>query len=153
MKSQAEIVADPRAFFVDRILEEACSRSVIFTPDELEYLRYARSGEDDAASRVLKRLKSKAFEALDKKVGELIDEAYARDLATQAGAKEKYKAAMEALAAVDTAPNISMFVSHLVFRNDFDSGRSLKTTIIGVIVTAAILALGWFIGSRFLMPK
>ena len=151
MKASEEVKADPKSFFVELILEQGRRESVLFSPDELQYLELVRLSKDKEAQEVLKRnIPARKFEEMADKFSGLILRAYQRDAVNYSDANERYEEAFSALANVDSWPHLSMYTCVLVNGPEAPIGsRVTKATIVGWLITVAVIALGYYIGTHW----
>ena len=138
-----ELEIDPRRWFIERIRSQAQKEGVVFTPFEQEYLFHTEQGDDETAVRMLDRIKGREFEDFDKRINGLAWRRYQADIASEANAKEEYKAQLRRLAEVDL-PNLSMFISSIFLKlppEELEPRFSWPLLLIAVLLLAGLIAL------------
>jgi hypothetical protein len=102
---------DARAWFVQRLREQAASEALVLPDFDQRYLQVTASGDDKAASAMLDTLSHDEFDLFDQRISGLMWRRYQADISLEPERRDPYQRAIAALAAVDTGPNLGMFVN------------------------------------------
>jgi hypothetical protein len=135
---------EPRAWFVQRIREQASREAITLTEFEERYLQATAQGNDQSANEMLDTLSRSEFDDFDKRIAGLIWRRYESDTVSDPNARETYQRAVASLASVDLFPNLGMFVNCVALEKspaDMQRSKQNSKLVFSVLIALVIAAM------------